>query len=201
MMISKLSPSSPSQQFVAFSSSALEFDHHERNSEDYKSNLATVNQSLDNLFKELEMERSASFMKILTRTMNQVLSRCSKVLELGSHSTLSLPVDVMNQILIQMVILAEQEPYGVKGGTLVVMFSPPKISSRITRAPIKIGRFPLDPTTVSTYELHLSLQETCPFGLKLANVFRKIQGKAVKLVIDEKFVLVKKKLYRSSTYN
>ena len=35
--------------------------------------------------------------------------------------------------------------------------------------------------------------------LKLANLLRRIQGKQAKLVVDEKYSLVKKKLYRSST--
>merc|ERR1719233_1760084 len=95
-----------------------------------------------------------------------------------------------------MVVLAEEEPYGVRGGTLV-MFSPPRTLPTYPTFR-KIGRYPMDATMVSTYELHLTLQESCPVKLKLANLFRKLQGKAAKLVVDEKFVLVKKKLYRSS---
>merc|ERR1719318_2484066 len=52
----------------------------------------TFNQSLDDAFQHLEKERLAALMKILTRTlMNQVLYRCSKVLELGPMITLDLP--------------------------------------------------------------------------------------------------------------
>ena len=111
---------------------------------------------------------------------------------------MSLPTTVMNHILNQMVTLAEQEPYGVKGGTLVVMFSP-SLTSPTYPTPIKIGRFPLDPTKVSTYELHLTLQLNCAVKVKLANLIRKLQGKAVKLEVSEEFILEKKKLYRSST--
>jgi len=151
---------------------------------------------LDELFKDYEMERLAGLVKEMTRFMKQVLTRCSKVLELGSSTILSLPATTMNRIVKQMVVLAEEEPYGVRGGTLVVMFSPPQTSPTYPTLR-KIGRYPMDPTTVSTYELHLTLQESCPVKLKLANLFRKLQGKAAKLVVDEKFVLVKKKLYRS----
>jgi len=151
---------------------------------------------LDELFKDLEMERLADFVNRMTRFMKQVLTRCSKVLDLGSSTILSLPAPIMNRIVKQMVVLAEEEPYGVRGGTLVVMFSPPQTSP--THPTLKIGRFPMDPTVVSTYELHLTLQEACPVKLKLANLFRKLQGKAAKMVVDEKFGLVKKKLYRSS---
>ena len=123
--------------------------------------------------------------------------RCSKVLELGPMITLDLPTPTLNQILNQMIILAEREPYGVRGGTLVVMFSPSTTSP--STPPTKIGRFPLDPTTVSTYELHLTLQSTNQVKLKLANLVRRLQGKKAMLVVDNKFTLVKKKLYRSST--
>jgi len=153
---------------------------------------------LDELFKDLEVERLAGNMELLTRNLKQVLVRCSKVLDQGSNTTLSLPTTIMNHILNQMGTLAEQEPYGVKGGTLVVMFSPPSASPTFP-TPIKIGRFPLDPTKVSTYELHLTLQENCTVKARLANLIRKVQGKAVKVVVSDKFVLVKKKLYRSST--
>jgi len=156
-----------------------------------------VNQALDELFKDLELERLAGLVNVMTRFMKQVLTRCSKVLELGSSTILCLPSTTMNRIVKQMVVLAEEEPYGVRGGTLVVMFSPPKTSPTYPTVR-KIGRFPMDPTMVSTYELHLTLQESCPVKLKLANLFRKLQGKAVKMLVDEKFVLVKKKLYRSS---
>jgi len=156
-----------------------------------------VNQAFDELFKDLEMERLAGLVDIMTRFLKQVLTRCSKVLELGSSTILSLPTPTMNRIVKQMVVLAEEEPYGVRGGTLVVMFSPPQTAPTYPTLR-KIGRFPMDPTMVSTYELHLTLQEACPAKLKLANLFRKLQGKTAKLVVDEKFVLVKKKLYRSS---
>ena len=47
----------------------------------------------------------------------------------------------------------------------------------------------------STYQLHLTLQPTNQVKFKLANLVRKLQGKAAKLVVDNKFFLVKKKLY------
>jgi len=167
--------------------------------QDSKLSNITQNQSgLDELFKDLEVERLACNMELLKRSLKQVLVRCSKVLDQGSNTTMNLPTTIMNHILYQMVTLAEQEPYGVKGGTLVVMFSPPSTSPTFP-TPIKIGRFPLDPTKVSTYELHLTLQENCAVKVRLANLIRKVQGKVSKLVVSEKFVLEKKKLYRSST--
>merc|ERR1719427_328436 len=184
-----------STQFDAFSSIGSS-GYTDYDSQDNFSSVTILNQALDELFKDLELERLTDLVNIMTRFMKQVLTRCSKVLELGSSTILSLPFTTMNRIVKQMVVLAEEEPYGVRGGTLVVMFSPPQTSP--TYPTIKIGMFPMDPTVVSTYELHLTLKEACPVKLKLANLFRKLQGKAAKMVVDEKFGLVKKKLYRSS---
>jgi len=192
-MISK--PSSLSKQFNECYPMAIS----EYKNDTMEDEMDTFNQSLDEAFQHLEKERLAALMKILTRTlMNQVLYRCSKVLELGPMITLDLPTPTLHQILNQMIILAEREPYGVRGGTLVVMFSPSTTPNSST-TPTKIGRFPLDPTTVSTYELHLTLQPTSQVKLKLANLVRRLQGKKAMLVVDNKFTLVKKKLYRSST--
>jgi len=191
-MISK--PSSLSKQFNECYPMAIS----EYKNDTWDDSSLNLEQSLDEAFQHLEKERLAALFQILTRTLkNQVLYRCSKVLELGPQITMDLPTPTLNHILNQMVLLAEREPYGVRGGTLVVMFSPPPTSSNTT--PTKIGRFPLDSTTVSTYELHLTLQSTNQVKLKLANLVRRMQGKQAKLVVDNKFSLVKKKLYRSST--
>ena len=72
---------------------------------------------------------------------------------------MDLPTPTLNHILNQMVLLAEREPYGVRGGTLVVLFGPPH-TTPTSPSLVKIGKFPLDPTMVSTYELHLTLQST-----------------------------------------
>lgn len=193
-MIFKPSSSSISKQFnECYPVAISEY----KNDSLLEESLSSFNQSLDDAFQHLEKERLAALFKILTRTLNQVIYRCSKVLELGPQIMMDLPTPTLENILNQMVLLAEREPYGVRGGTLVVMFSPlPALSNT---APIKIGRFQLDPTTVSTYELHLTLQPSNQLKLKLANLVRRLQGKAAKLVVDEKFSLVKKKLYRSST--
>jgi len=188
-------PRSVSKQFVECYPMAIS----EYKNDAMESSEDTFHQSLDNAFQLLEKERLAGLMKILTRTITkQVLYRCSKVLELGPLVTMDLPTHTLNHILNQMVLLAEREPYGVRGGTLVVLFGPPR-TTPTSPSPVKIGRFPLDPTMVSTYELHLTLQPTDKVKLKLANLMRRIQGKQAKLVVDENYSLEKKKLYRSST--
>ena len=107
---------------------------------------------------------------------------------------MTMDLAIQNQIITQLVLLAEMEPYGISGGTIVVLFKPPPTTT-IT-CPVKIGRFPLDPTLVSTYELHLTLESSKKIEFNLANLISRLQGKKAKLVVD-KFSLVKKKLYRS----
>jgi len=124
----------------------------------------------------------------------QVLSRCRQVLE----SDLVVDSASMNAIFNQLVILSEREPYGVRGGILVVMFSP---SPR--EPPVKVGSFPLDTGTVSTFELHLVIQVSTAVAdrikLSFSNLVRKMGGRSTQVMIDPKFSLTKKKLYRSST--
>ena len=131
------------------------------------------------------------------RTIHGVITRCSKVLELGPDMKMELPKSTLNKILKQLVNLGESEPYGVRGGTLVVMFCSSS-STQSSLAPVKIGKFPLDPQTVSTYELHLTIKSTNQLKLKVANILRRIQGKNGRLIVDEDYCLEKKKLYRSS---
>jgi len=120
-------------------------------------------------------------------------------MELSSEKMLEISTETLSSIASQIVILAEREPYGVRGGTLVVMFGPP-LSSPNSKSE-KIGKFPLDPSVVSTYELHLTLRPIEQVRLKLVNLVRRFQGKKGKVVVDEKFTLEKKKLFRSSTSN
>ena len=77
-----------------------------------------------------------------------------------------------------MVALSESEPYGVRGGSLVVLFAPAP-NSKDTPVKVRfsdpfflyflmllwiillspqIGHFPMDPSTVATFELHLTIQ-------------------------------------------
>jgi len=127
----------------------------------------------------------------------KVLARCRKVLELEGDLIVD-PVTLC-AICTKIITMAEQEPYGVRGGTLVVSFSS-RPNDKL--APLKIGMFPLDKVTVPTFELHLTLQATSSvtdrIKLSLRNLVRKMGGKPTQMVVDPKFDLNKKKLYKSS---
>ena len=58
------------------------------------------------------------------------------------------PPGLISRIVSEVVSLSELEPCGVRGGTIVVMFSP-------NHQPV--GRIQLDPSTVPTFQLNLTI--------------------------------------------
>ena len=154
-----------------------------------------LNLTLDDAFKLLEREQLENLTKELQgHFCTKVLPICAKMVHIEHGSLLDLPSDIMKKILVEMVALGEKEPYGVMGGTLVVncVLETPANITKSTR----IGRFPLKPELPSTFELHLTLFPSTQVKHRIANLMEKIQGKPCKLVIDQKFILTKKKLYR-----
>jgi len=153
---------------------------------------------LEDLFELLEKERLAALIEMLAGTIfKRVLAQTRKVLELEGDLELS-PV-TLSLILRSIVQLAENEPYGVRGGTLVVLFSPSPSSSKGSSSPVKVGTFPLDSGKVATFELHLHLTPLNNTMQKISNLARRMTGKPDKIVIDHKFSITKKKLYRSKS--
>jgi len=130
----------------------------------------------------------------------QVIGRCKK--SLGAGKEVIIDASTINAIFSSVVALSESEPYGVRGGSLVVLFAPAPNSKD---TPVKIGHFPMDPSTVATFELHLTIQASMAVTTRvrqtLTNFVRKIGGKPTQVHIDPKFKMIKKKLYRSSTSN
>jgi len=130
----------------------------------------------------------------------QVIGRCKR--SLGTGKEVIIDASTINAIFSSVVALSESEPYGIRGGSLVVLFAPTP-SSKDT--PLKIGHFPMDPSTVTTFELHLTIQASMAVTTRvcqtLTNLVRKIGGKPTQVHIDPKFKLIKKKLYRTSTTN
>ena len=154
-----------------------------------------LNLTLDDAFKLLEREQLENLAKELQgHFCTKVLPICAKMVYLEHGSVLDLPSYIMKKILVEMVALGEKEPYGVMGGTLVVncVLETPANITKSTR----IGRFPLKPELPSTFELHLTLFPSTQVKHRIANLMEKIQGKPEKIVIDQKYILTKKKLYR-----
>ena len=154
-----------------------------------------LDKMLDETFKLLEQEQMENLTQALNNHfLSKVLPLCVKVLDLELGSLLDLPGETLQQILCMMVFLGEKEPYGVKGGTLVVNFG--FESSNSDNKSMRIGRFPLRPDITSTFELHLTMHPSTLVKHQMANWLEKFQRKPQRIVIDKNFVLTKKKLYR-----
>ena len=154
-----------------------------------------LDKMLDDAFKLSEQDQLQNLTQSLTQHfLSKVLPLCVKVLDLELGSLLDIPGDALQQILWEIVFQGEKEPYGVKGGTLVVNFETD--SSNSDNKIMRIGRFPLRPDITSSSELHLTMHPSTLVRHKMANWLEKFQRKPQRIVIDKNFVLTKKKLYR-----
>ena len=167
--------------------------------------LGDLDVSLDFAFKLMEEERLAGLRKTLWELVTtKVIPLCSKNLRLDSGSVLEFQEDTLELVISDMIKLGESEPYGVNGGTLVINFggeerhpTPGETTGRSDLGPVRLGKLPICPANIATYELHLTLIPSTNIKHKVANLVRRFQAKPPVLVIDQKFKLVKKKLYRS----
>lgn len=162
---------------------------------------------IDSAFKLFEKERRMGLSESLKKTMiGKIIPRCTKVLCLGSGASVELSAGTLEKVVKDMVDLGEQEPYGLKGGTLILNFgsvlnekSEKGNDSQVLKL-VKIGKFPLGEGIVSTFELHLTLYPSNHMKHKLANMVRKLKGKPTKIPISEKITITKKKLFRSPSH-
>ena len=94
---------------------------------------------------------------------------------------------LISRIVSELVGQSELEPCGVRGGTIVVVFS--------SSPSHPVGRIRLDPGTVPTFQLNLTLLPQTDFRTKIVNFLRKVRGKPAKIVVDPNFSIEKKKLF------
>ena len=154
---------------------------------------------MSNLFKMMEEERISKLRRSLRKLFkSKVIPLCSKNLNLETGSVMELQEESLDDIINDMIDLGEQEPYGVNGGTLCLHFgSTPADLENTPSAENRVGKFQICPANVSTYELHLTLVPSTNLKHKMANLVRRFQAKDPVMVIDTKYKLDKKKLYRS----
>lgn len=162
---------------------------------------------IDSAFELFEKERRRGLSESLKKTMvGKIIPRCTKVLSLGSGASVELSADTLENVVTDMVDLGEQEPYGLKGGTLILNFgsvvNEKSEKGNVSQVPklVKIGKFPLGDGIVSTFELHLTLYPSNHMKHKLDNMIRKLEGKPTKIAISENTTITKKKLYRSPSH-
>ena len=112
--------------------------------------------TLDDAFKQLHQEQLEKLTKLLEGFFyTKVFPLFMKFVHLEHGSLLQLPCETLDKILVDMVTLGEEEPYGVMGGTLVVHYVH-RNSGKMNKS-TRIGLFSLKPDITSTFELHLTL--------------------------------------------
>ena len=123
-------------------------------------------------------------------------------MNLDIGSCLEIPEDSLDDIIDDVIHLGEEEPYGVNGGVLVVHFGSNEEELRESvdnvndnQVPVRIGKFDISSSTISTFQLHLMLIPSTNLKHKMANLVRRFQAKPPVMVVDQRFKLTKKKLY------
>jgi len=163
--------------------------------------------NIDSAFELFEKERLLDLSNEVKNILRaKIIPRCTEVLSLGSGSSVEVSEDTLSNVVSELVLLGEQEPYGVMGGTLILNYgsilkekSDKGKESQIPKI-VKIGRFPLRQGLASTFELHLTLYASTHLKDKVANLIRKLKGEPLRIVMCERFTMTKKKLYRSPSH-
>lgn len=101
-----------------------------------------------------------------------------------------LPADLLPRIARDVLRMAENEPCGLRGCTLFINFENDHVCRRI-------GTIKCDPSTVSTFELFLTLKQDSSSWHSLLPQFLKNLTRGGTIMISQGFTLEKKKLYRS----
>ena len=159
--------------------------------------------SLDFAFKLMEEKRIEELRKMMWKLVTtKMIPFCSKNLRLDAGSVLEFQEDALELIISDMIRLGEREIYGINGGMIVINFGDderhltPGEMSADTSGVRRLGQLPICTDNIATYELHLTLIPSTNIKHKMANLFRRFQAKPPVLVVDQKFKLVKKKLYQ-----
>ncbi|XP_053689919.1 protein scylla-like [Sabethes cyaneus] len=102
-----------------------------------------------------------------------------------------LPADLLPRIASQMFELSEKEPCGIRGCTVYIEFEDEPDNSR------RIATMKTDPTTVSTFELYLTLRQDRSGWTSILPQFLKNLARGSTIMISPEFALTKNKLYHT----
>lgn len=102
-----------------------------------------------------------------------------------------LPADLLPRIAAQMFELSEKEPCGIRGCTVYIEFEDEPENSR------RIATMKTDPTTVSTFELYLTLRQDRSGWTSILPQFLKNLARGSTIMISPEFALTKNKLYHA----
>ena len=177
---------------------------------DNRLGLGDLDVGLDLAFKLMEEKRIEELRKMLWKLFtSKVIPLCSKNLRLDAGSVLEFQEDALELIINDMIRLGESEPCGINGGMIVINFGGEERHLTMEamsgdasgegsdqEGPVRLGMVPICTDNIAIYELHLTLIPSSNIKHKMANLFRRFQAKPPALVVDQKFKLVKKKLYQ-----
>jgi len=135
-----------------------------------------------------DSEEEAGACQALARRLESEL-RAAKSAQLACGEVL-LPADLLPRIARDVLRMAENEPCGLRGCTLFINFENDHVCRRI-------GTIKCDPSTVSTFELFLTLKQDSSSWHSLLPQFLKNLTRGGTIMISQGFTLEKKKLYRS----
>ncbi|XP_043275419.1 protein charybde-like [Venturia canescens] len=119
----------------------------------------------------------------------EVELRAAKQAQLACGEVL-LPADLLPRIARDVLVMAENEPCGLRGCTLFISFETDNMCRRLSKVQC-------DPNTVSTFELYLTLKQDHTSWHILIPQFLKNLTRGGTIMISRDFTLEKKKLYRS----
>lgn len=143
-------------------------------------------------------ERQTACQALMTR-LEQAL-REAKLLHLQCGEVL-LPHDLTWRIADQVLTASDFEPCGLRGCLIYIHLQDKNKSSG--EEPRRVGVVKCDPNTVATFEIHLTLYQDSAnwWSLRhlIPNKLLQTLGKRTSLVVSSRFLLHKKKLYRSGS--
>ncbi|XP_055907661.1 protein charybde [Eupeodes corollae] len=105
----------------------------------------------------------------------------------------SLPWDLTPRIAAEIIKVSEKEPCGIRGCTIYIEFEDEPSNTR------RIASMKVDPNTVPTFELYLTLKQDKSGWTSLLPQFIKNLTKSSTILISPDFSLTKNKLYHSSS--
>lgn len=156
--------------------------HHHQASQENSQPLEPATIALTASPHEDALQALSSRLESELRTAKRRHLACTEVL---------LPADLLPRIASQMFELSEKEPCGIRGCTVYIEFEDEPDNSR------RIATMKTDPTTVSTFELYLTLRQDRSGWTSILPQFLKNLARGSTIMISPEFALTKNKLYHT----
>ncbi|XP_055384090.1 protein scylla [Condylostylus longicornis] len=151
----------------------------------------------NNLIATNNISESSSFVSNFDTTALNALSlrlqselRAAKSRHLACTEVL-LPSDLLHRVAVEIFKVSEKEPCGLRGCTVFIEFEDEPSNTR------RIASLKIDPNTVSTFELYLTLKHDKSGWTSILPQFLKNLARSSTIMISPEFILTKNKLYHS----